>query len=201
MTAPLVLASASPRRRELLAAVGLPHEVVPSPEPEAPSGRLPPSAHALESALEKARTVARLLPGRLVLGADTVVAVGAGPEDVLGKPADAADAARMLRLLSGRTHEVLTGVALVRSGPCPVEVATVACSRVTFAPLDEVLVRRYVASGEPLDKAGGYAVQGLVATHVTGLDGSWANVVGLPLEALPELFSRAGERLADWQDW
>jgi septum formation protein len=183
----LVLASASPRRTELLSSIGVPHDVVPSPAAEPLAGSLPPDEHVLRSAILKARAVAAIRPGRLVLGADTVVALGRAPSDVLGKPSGAPDADRMLRLLSGRAHEVLTGIALVRDGH---EVSVHSRTSVAFAPL-----------GDLLDKAGAYAVQGRVAPWVTSLDGSWSNVVGLPLEALPGLFQEMGERLEAWQDW
>jgi septum formation protein len=200
----LVLASASPRRRDLLAAIGVPHEVHPSVAPEPPAGVLPPVAHVRQAASAKARAVAGALPGRLVLAADTVVALGEAPADLLGKPADAAEAAGMLLRLSDRAHDVLTGVALARcpaAGGPVAEALRVARTRVVFGPLPAALVARHVATGEPLDKAGAYAVQGLVATHVSRIEGSWSNVVGLPLEALPGLFADLGEDLADWQDW
>ena len=193
-----LLASASPRRTELLAAIGVRHEVFPATGPELAHGGEPAGEHARLSALDKARRVALVAPGRVVLGADTVVSVGSRPGDVLGKPADDADAARMLRLLSGRTHDVTTGLALVGAG---VEAADVAITRVTFRELPDDLVQRYVASGEPRDKAGAYAIQGLLATHVERIEGSWSNVVGLPQELLPSLFARIGRSLAAFQRW
>lgn len=196
MTKRLVLASASPRRHELLASIGVAHEVIlPGAEEPAVSSRSAES-HVGESAAWKAGRVAAACPGRLVLGADTLVAAPDGAP--LGKPANRDEARAMLRRLSARAHDVWSGVALARDGA--VEVAA-ACTRVRFAPLSDELVARYVATGEPDDKAGAYAIQGRLAPHVTGIEGSWANVVGLPLEILPALFERAGERLADWQDW
>lgn len=196
---PLVLASASPRRTELLRAIGVPHEIVPAEAEEPPTGDLPPAEHARASALFKARDVARRLPGRLVLGADTIVTLGDAPDDVLGKPTCKEDALRMLRLLSGRSHRVLTGIALCggRLG----ESSEVAVSEVRFDDLEPLLLLRYIETGEPADKAGAYAVQGRIATHVAGIAGSWPNVVGLPVELLPSLFRAAGEHLPDWQDW
>jgi len=152
-------------------------------------------------ALAKAHDVARRHPDRLVLGADTVVSVGAAASDILGKPRDAADARAMLRRLSGRTHDVVSAVVLVRMGERSVEACRQAVTRVSFAALADDLIERLVASGEPLDKAGAYAVQGLMATHVEKLEGSWSNVVGLPLELLPSLFADVGERMEAWQDW
>ena len=184
---------------ELLAALGVRHEVVPPREPELALGRLPPAEHVQRSALAKAREVAFRQPNRAVLGADTVVALGPAPGDVLGKPADARDAARMLRSLSGREHEVLTGVAVV--APSGRAATRVALTRVAFAPLPEELISRYVETGEPLDKAGAYAVQGLIASHVESLTGSWSNVVGLPQEMLDALFRDVGLRLSLFQGW
>jgi septum formation protein len=196
---PLILASASPRRTQLLQAIGVRHEVVPAEGDEPAAGAMPPTEHARASALFKAREVAARHPGRLVLGADTIVVIGDSASDVLGKPRDAADAARMLRMLSGRSHRVLTGIALCggRAGEA-VEVAT---TTVRFAAVSDELIARYVATGEPLDKAGAYAVQGYLATHVEAIDGSWPNVVGLPVERLPALFDAAREDLVACQDW
>ncbi len=196
----LVLASGSPRRTDLLAALGVRHEVVVPPDgAEPPLGDLGPEAHVIASARAKARAVARERPRRLILAADTLVTTGPAPADLLGKPADAEDARRMLRLLSDREHEVWSGLCLAggRAG----EAVAAACTRVRFGPLPEDLIERYVATGEPSDKAGAYAVQGRIASHVAGLQGSWPNVVGLPVELLPELFEAAGEVLAEWQDW
>lgn len=194
----LVLASASPRRTELLSALGVRHAVVVPRSPEQAHGLAPAGEHARLSAVAKAAEVAALLPGRLVLGADTVVAAGPGPDEVLGKPRDVEEAAAMLRRLSGRVHEVVTGLALVGArGEC----SDVAVTRVRFLPLSEAFIRRYVATGEPLDKAGAYAIQGRIASSIEGIDGSWSNVVGLPQELLPDLFARLGLDLADWQDW
>ena len=201
-TDPLILASASPRRTELLSALGIRHDVVPARSPEPEHGSEPAAEHARLSALAKASEVAALHPGRLVLGADTVVSVGPSAADVLGKPADREDAARMLGLLSGREHDVVTGVALVRvETHATRERVRSASTLVTFRELPPSLIRRLVATEEPLDKAGAYAIQGLIATHVAGIDGSWSNVVGLPQELLPELFADLGLDLADWQGW
>lgn len=201
MSERLLLASASPRRRDLLDAIGVPHDVRPAEVSEPSPGSLAPGDHVLAAARAKARAVARLDPGRLVLGADTVVAVGHAPSDVLGKPADTAEARRMLSALSGRRHEVLTAVVLAREGARAATAERVAVTRVTFTDLSPSWISRYVATGEPLDKAGAYAVQGRAAGSIRRLDGSWSNVVGLPLEELPDLFHALGEKLEDWQDW
>jgi len=178
---PVVLASASPRRSELLARAGVRFEVVPSSVEER---RLPSEAPrdlALRLAREKALDVARRFPAsprRLVLGADTIVVL---EDSVLGKPADEEEAAQMLRRLAGRTHRVLTAVALVetdRLEPCSVCVE----SQVVMRAACEAELRAYVATGEPLDKAGAYAAQGEGRRFVERIQGSESNVIGLPIE-------------------
>jgi len=186
---PLILASSSPRRAELLQAAGLPFVVRAAAIDETRQPDEPPEAYVRRLAVAKARAV-EAAPHELVLGADTVVVAEAA---CLGKPADATEAAAMLRTLSGRSHAVLTGVALVRAGdPVAIEVAA---TRVTFAPMGESDVAWYVATPEPYDKAGGYAVQGLASRFVTAIDGSYANVVGLPVELVCRLLTAAGEDL------
>jgi septum formation protein len=184
---PLVLASSSPRRAELLRAAGVPFVIRVATVDETRLAGEAADAYVRRLALDKARAVAAA-PHELVLGADTVVVAGTA---CLGKPADAADAAAMLRQLAGRSHEVLTGVALVRTG-APVAV-DVAATRVTFAPVTEAEVAWYVGTAEPYDKAGGYAVQGLASRFVAAIDGSYANVVGLPVELVCRLIAAAGE--------
>lgn len=177
----LVLASASPRRAELLTAAGIPFEVRPAHVDERPRTGETAAVYVQRVAEEKARAVAGRLPGRAVLAADTSVVID---DQILGKPADARDAARMLRLLSGRRHQVLTGVCLITEGPpgSAVVVDTrIAATLVWFAPLDEAEIAWYVSSGEPMDKAGAYAVQGLAGRFIERLEGSYPNVVGLPV--------------------
>jgi len=182
-----VLASASPRRRELLGTLGVEFDVVPSGLSErlAP-GQLRDSVARL--ALGKARAVARQRPGAVVLGADTVVVVDG---EALGKPADADEARGMLRRLRGRAHEVITAVAVVdgRSGR---ERAEAVVTRVFMADYDELDIARYVATGEPLDKAGAYAIQERGAGLVAGFAGSYTNVIGLPLAVTRRLLAEAG---------
>lgn len=190
MTPRRVLASASPRRREILATLGIPFDVVPSDADETPIPGLAPEALARRLAVAKAREVAAREAG-FVLGADTIVVVDG---EILGKPVDDDDAARMIARLGGRVHEVITGVALV-SGE-RVEQLSVT-TRVWFRPLDEDVVRRYVATGEGRDKAGAYGVQGVAAGLVSRIDGSWSNVVGLPAAETVELLQRAGA-LGSW---
>jgi septum formation protein len=178
---PVVLASASPRRVALLRQVGLEFTVAdPGPDRDWPGAAEP--RHGVRAlALEKARRVAAGRPEALVIGADTVV-VARGLR--LGKPADAAAAVEMLRRLQGRTHEVWTGLAVVRGD----EQRTAAeVTRVRFVRLSEAEIAAYVATGEPLDKAGAYGIQGMAAQLVRGIDGDYANVVGLPLARLRRL--------------
>jgi septum formation protein len=182
----LVLASQSPRRRELLAQLGLALEVRPSDADETVHPGEPPRAYVLRVAREKARAV----PGELVLAADTAVVLG---DEVLGKPADDADAARMLRALSGTEHEVLTAVVVMRrDGSPPLELDALVATRVRFARLSEAEIGWYVATGEPRDKAGAYAIQGAGGAFVLSVDGSVSNVVGLPLAETAALLRRAG---------
>ena len=186
---PLVLASSSPRRAELLRAAGLPFVIRVAAVDETQQPGEAPDAYVRRLALAKARA-ASAAPHELVLGADTVVVAG---DACLGKPFDAAEAAAMLDRLAGRSHAVLTGVALVRGGDAvAVEVAE---TRVTFAPLTAADVAWYVATPEPYDKAGGYAVQGLASRFVAAIEGSYANVVGLPVELVCRLVAAAGEDL------
>ena len=177
-TADIILASASPRRLELLGSTGIAFRVMPSTVDEPPAeGGETPGGYALRMARLKARDVAWGHPGSYVLGADTVVAVG---EHVLGKPVDVDDAKRMLAMLSGREHTVVTGCVLIGpTGEVAWEDAPV--SKVTFATLTEEAIAAYVATGEPMDKAGGYAIQGLGAFMIAKVDGSYTNVVGLPV--------------------
>jgi septum formation protein len=188
---PLVLASSSPRRAELLRAAGLPFVIRAAAIDESRHADEAPEAYVRRLALAKARAV-EAAPHELVLGADTVVVAGAA---CLGKPADAAEAAAMLQQLAGRSHAVLTGVALVRRGDAVA--VEVAATRVTFASMTAADVAWYVGTAEPYDKAGGYAVQGLASRFVTAIDGSYANVVGLPVELVCRLLSSAGEDLID----
>ena len=183
----IALASASPRRRELLSLLVREFRIVPSEFDESTvPGHLSPPAHVLYSASMKARDIAAQFPHSLVIGADTVVVVD---EAILGKPSDTADAARMLRLLSGRTHEVYTGIALEHDGT---QRADVECTEVTFRPLTDEIISRYIASGEPMDKAGAYAIQGKGAVLIKCVSGCYPNVVGLPLYKLSLLLSEFG---------
>jgi septum formation protein len=174
----LILASASPRRAELLDAAGIPYEVLPADIDEQVIGHEAPDAYVVRLAREKAQAVLTSRPGRLVLGADTTVVLDGV---IIGKPADPEDAARILLELSGKRHFVVTGVALAGPGPDQVEAAAVTTA-VEFAHLDADEIRAYVASGEPMDKAGAYGIQGRASRYVRRIEGSYSNVVGLPVE-------------------
>jgi septum formation protein len=186
---PLILASASPRRRELLARLGVAVKVVHPDVPEALARGESPRTHVCRLALMKARAVASAHPHHAVLAADTVVVRG---DHVLGKPRDRADAVAMLRELAGVTHEVLTAVALTWQGR---ETVHLEAAEVTFAPYDQALCNWYIATGEGDDKAGAYAVQGRGAILVERVVGNVQAVVGLPLAPLPRLFASVGLRL------
>jgi septum formation protein len=180
----LVLASQSPRRRELLAQLGVALEVRPAHADEAVLPGEAPRDYVLRVARDKARAV----QGDVVLAADTAVVLGG---EVLGKPADAGDARRMLRALSGTTHDVLTAV-VVRRAAIRLELDALVATRVRFAALSPGEVDWYVATGEPLDKAGAYAIQGAGGAFVLAVEGSVSNVVGLPLAETAALLARAG---------
>lgn len=187
----LLLASASPRRHELLARLGIEFEVRVADLDETPLPGEEPRAYVTRLAAAKARAVADVAPEPevVVIGADTAVVVDG---HLLGKPVDDADAARMLRLLSGRTHQVLTGVAVAGPVDPPPALVDVAVTDVTFASLSDDDIAWYVASGEPADKAGAYAVQGRGAVFVTSISGSPDNVIGLPLALTRRLLEAAG---------
>jgi septum formation protein len=180
----LVLASQSPRRRELLGQLGLALEVRPAHADEAVLPGETPRDYVLRVARAKARAIA----GDVVLAADTAVVLGA---EILGKPADRADARRMLRALSGTVHEVLTAV-VVRRAAIRLELDAVVATKVRFAPLGPAEIDWYVGTGEPLDKAGAYAIQGAGGAFVLGVEGSVSNVVGLPVAETAALLRRAG---------
>jgi septum formation protein len=189
-----VLGSASPRRRELLTRAGVAFEVVPAEiEERARPGEAPP-ALAERLAREKAQAVAARVggdPRRIVLGADTIVVID---DMVLGKPDDPEHAVRLLARLVGRTHVVLTGVALLASDR-PAEAETrVVESRVAMRAASEDEIRRYVATGEPLDKAGAYAAQGEGRRFIDAIHGSESNVIGLPMEETLALLRATGHR-------
>ena len=171
----LILASASPRRGEILANAGIPFvRKAPRDIDETPVAGELPRDYVMRLAREKAEAVAAD-PTDIVLGADTIVVIEG---EILGKPSDPADAARMLRRLSGRAHEVITGVCLRNRNGSVIDAAT---TRVWFSSLSETEIEAYVAGGEPMDKAGAYGIQGLASKFVTRIDGCYFNVMGLPV--------------------
>ncbi len=183
-----ILASASPRRRELLESIRLPFDVHPSDIPEVHGEGESPEEYVARLSREKANALGRHHPGRWIIAADTTVLLG---DQLLEKPVDRVDAARMLGLIAGRTHTVYTGVTLLN-----VEKAyhdtRVAESEVRMLPLSDSDIEWYVATGEPLDKAGAYAVQGIGAMFIESIHGSYTNVVGLPLALLFQMLRKAG---------
>jgi septum formation protein len=188
----LILASSSPRRQELLREIGISFQVHAANINEDQIAGETPIAYALRLAQEKAQAVAAHYPQSYVLGADTIVVVD---DEILGKPRDRRDAARMLRLLSGRGHEVITAVTLVT--PCTVAPGTLAETRasttkVYFREIAEDEIQRYVAGGEPMDKAGAYAIQGGASRWADRIEGEFSNVVGLPLSLVTDMFITAG---------
>lgn len=172
---PFILASQSPRRKQLLEQAALSFTVIPSQVNEHFNLNVPPEEAVTQLAADKARSILQKYPDRIVLGADTVIAIDG---EILGKPRDEADAAVMLRRLSGRTHDVITGVALLSSAK---ERVFAEKTEVAFYPLTDDEINDYIKSGEPFDKAGAYGIQGLGATLVKRISGDYNAVVGLPL--------------------
>jgi septum formation protein len=176
----IVLASASPRRADLLRAAGIAFDIIVADVDETPQPGERAFDYVRRLARDKAEAVRARAGNAPVLAADTAVVIDG---EILGKPRDGDDATRMLRLLSGRVHEVLTGICLDRYG-------LVETTTVEFAPMEEQEIAWYVASGEPMDKAGAYAIQGLASRFVRRIDGSYSNVVGLPVALVYELLRR-----------
>jgi septum formation protein len=185
----LVLASGSPRRAEILNAVGWPFEIVAANIDESRFESEAAVPYVSRLAKTKAETVAKNLPSGLVLGADTVVLVD---DEILGQPSDAEDARRMLKLLSGRWHEVLTAVALLRAGDNR-SVVDHEKTRVRFAEMSVAEIDWYVMTGEPMDKAGAYAVQGSAALFIEEIQGDYFNIVGLPVRLVYKLARKIQE--------
>lgn len=181
----IILASASPRRRELLSAAGIDHVVDAANVDETPLTGERPHAYAERLARAKAAAVAARQPEAAVIGADTVVVIG---DQILGKPVDAADARRMLEQLSGREHAVLTAVAVARGADIRSAVASTA---VWMRPISAAEIAAYVETGEPMDKAGAYAIQGGASAFVNRISGDFDNVVGLPVKEVKRLLSLA----------
>jgi septum formation protein len=182
----VILASASPRRRELLALIGIEHEVMPANIDETLLHGEMAVEHAERLALEKAQVIARQAPEAVIIAADTIVVIDG---DILGKPRARDDAAAMLRRLSGRSHRVHTAVAVAAGGRAESAVESV---DVTFRTLTDEEIAAYIATGEPMDKAGAYGIQGYGATIVERVDGDYFSVMGLGLRRLIDLLARAG---------
>jgi len=179
---PIVLASKSPRRRQLLEMLGIPVIVSAADVQEIPLPRERPGAYSARLARDKARAV----PGQFVLGADTIVVID---DAILEKPADAADAVRMLERLQGRRHEVITSICLIADG---VELQAQDVTAVFFRPATTDWLRSYVATGEPMDKAGSYGIQGYGAALVDRIEGDFFGVMGLPVRLVIDLLAQAG---------
>jgi septum formation protein len=186
MTAPIVLASGSPRRRQLLEMLRIPFRVLAPDVDEHVLAGEAPAAYVTRLSRVKAEAVASRAPGDVILAADTTVVLDGA---IFEKPTSPDDAVRMLSLLQGRTHEVMTSVAVMRDS----EIAqALDVSRVTFRPADEATLRAYAATGEPLDKAGAYAIQGLGAPLIDRVEGDFFGVMGLPLRLALDLLGRFG---------
>ncbi|MGH9754376.1 MAG: Maf family protein [Blastocatellia bacterium] len=185
----LILASSSPRRSELLRAAGIDFTVRSSDIDEAIRPNEQPRDYVVRLSREKARAVVR--GDELALGADTTVVING---EILGKPTDAEEAGRMLRALSGQWHEVLTGVTLARADRI---ISAVSSTRVKFAELSDAEIEWYVSTGEPMDKAGAYAIQGHASLFIERIEGSYSNVVGLPMQLTYQLARQMGLRIAD----
>ena len=183
-----ILASASPRRRELLAAARFDFDVVPSSVPEVHQPGESPEEYVARLSRDKAAVVAAQYLDRWVIAADTTVLMG---DELLQKPVDAADARRMLAAIAGKTHMVYTGVTL-QNAAAGFHETRVAESEVRILPLTEREIDWYIATGEPFDKAGAYAVQGIAAMFIDSVHGSFTNVVGLPLALLYQMLRKAG---------
>jgi septum formation protein len=179
----LILASSSPRRRELLTEAGIAFTVQPADIDETHRPGESPLAFTQRLAREKAEAVFAKHPTATVLGADTIVVCG---EEILGKPSNEADAARMLKKLSGRDHQVITGVALISPSGTQIHAES---TTVTMRKISEEEIKSYIATGEPMDKAGAYAIQGSAAAFIPRIDGDYSNVVGLPLKLVQQMLS------------
>ena len=184
----VILASASPRRRDLLTMIGIAHEVIPADVDETYRAGEVPREHAERLAREKASALAARAPEAVIIAADTIVVVDG---DVLGKPQDADEAVRMLRRLAGRAHTVFTAVAVARGAKMLSGVEEVG---VTFRPLDDATIRSYVATREPMDKAGAYGIQGYGAAIVERIDGDYFAVMGLAIGRMLALLRELGFR-------
>ena len=174
----LILASASPRRKELLAKTGLAFDIIPAKGEETLTKTIPAEV-VMELSLQKAKEIAeQQTEGCIIIGADTIVAKG---DEIMGKPKDAQDAFRMLDMIADDFHQVYTGVTIIRTGEQPEMVTFAEKTDVYLYPISEQDIKAYIESGDPMDKAGAYGIQGDFAVHVKGIEGDYYNVVGLPI--------------------
>lgn len=189
----IILASASPRRKELLSQIGVTFEIIKAEKEEHITSSIPTEV-VKELSMQKAKEVAAKCDGSIIIGADTIVAMEG---QILGKPKDRADAMRMLRLLQGKKHQVITGVTVLLGSTKTRSFAEV--TDVSLYPMTDAQIERYIATGEPMDKAGAYGIQGRFAAYVRGIEGDYNNVVGLPVGRLYQEVLSAGIDLLDCQ--
>ena len=189
----IILASASPRRKELLSQIGITFEIIKAEKEEHITSSIPTEV-VKELSMQKAKEVAAKCDGSIIIGADTIVAMEG---QILGKPKDRADAMRMLRLLQGKKHQVITGVTVLLGSTKTLSFAEV--TDVSLYPMTDAQIERYIATGEPMDKAGAYGIQGRFAAYVRGIEGDYNNVVGLPIGRLYQEVLSAGIDLLDCQ--
>lgn len=189
----IILASASPRRKELLSQIGVTFEIIKAEKEEHITSSIPTEV-VKELSMQKAKEVAAKCDGSIIIGADTIVAMEG---QILGKPKDRADAMRMLRLLQGKKHQVITGVTVLLGSTKALSFAEV--TDVSLYPMTDAQIERYIATGEPMDKAGAYGIQGRFAAYVRGIEGDYNNVVGLPIGRLYQEVLSAGIDLLDYQ--
>lgn len=190
----VILASASPRRRDLLSQLAVPFQIVPAHIDERVLAGETPCIYTRRVSLAKAQHVARQFPAAVVLGADSVVVLG---QQILGKPQDVAEARAMLTRLSGRQHTVMTGLAVLHQAQ-QLCLRALVTTLVSFRTLSPEMIERYIATGEPMDKAGAYAIQGAGAAFVEARQGCYTNVIGLPLRQTASLLRQAGIRVPIW---
>lgn len=189
----IILASASPRRKELLSQIGITFEIIKAEKEEHITSSIPTEV-VKELSMQKAKEVAAKCDGSIIIGADTIVAMEG---QILGKPKDRADAMRMLRLLQGKKHQVITGVTVLLGSTKTRSFAEV--TDVSLYPMTDAQIERYIATGEPMDKAGAYGIQGRFAAYVRGIEGDYNNVVGLPIGRLYQEVLSVGIDLLDYQ--
>ena len=189
----IILASASPRRKELLSQIGVTFEIIKAEKEEHITSSIPTEV-VKELSMQKAKEVAAKCDSSIIIGADTIVAMEG---QILGKPKDRADAMRMLRLLQGKKHQVITGVTVLLGSTKTLSFAEV--TDVSLYPMTDAQIERYIATGEPMDKAGAYGIQGRFAAYVRGIEGDYNNVVGLPIGRLYQEVLSVGIDLLDYQ--